>query len=230
MAILLRREGLEVVPVYCSHRHGGNVTKKEVVVASRLADEVCKNGLRIVKKGGSPAGSEQWYHDLGEVYYDARLPIRKSRKDRRNRIMLRIVRDLFCEEADHYGLASLGPEGEAELIEDLRARQEPLSKQRLRDCDHESIENDVGLEPGVLVTPASLGIPGKAELVRAVGRYGRNADLLYGSESCLMYFNKPCGNCASCLARVRAFLLAWGEDRTPYRKGSTADKEKRSWR
>ena len=51
--------------------------------------------------------------------------------------------------------------------------------------------------------------------------------LLWGSESCLMYFNTHCGECISCHERVDAFMQAWGKDETRYRRGTYADRRKR---
>lgn len=225
LAILLKRDGYDVLPVYMSHRANvGNVTRKELERASELAEEVCNRDLVIVKPSPAREGSDDWYTEFGEVYYDDKLPIKKKDKDRRNRIMLEIL--VARNGWDHVALASLGPEGEAELIKDVREKK-PLSRQRIKDCDHGAIEKELRLPKGFLITPFSLGIPGKVELIRAVGRRGKNAERLFSTESCLMYFNVHCGDCASCKARARAFMLAWGEDRTKYRKGTTADRVKR---
>ena len=222
--ILLAREGHEVEPCYVSHRHGGNTTKKEAVTASKLARDVCGRPLVVVK---APTAREGWWDELGDqvIHAKKRLPIPKNRKDWRNRIFVQVLRDVgILPEADHVALAVLGVEGETEFLAKDAAESllDSVSAERMRDVDHEDIERDTHLAPGQLITPIAMGISGKVGLLRAVGRGQKNRELCWASESCLMYFNTHCGNCSSCKGRAQAFMAAWGEDRTKYRKGTFA--------
>lgn len=231
LGILLRRQGHEVEPVYISHRHGGNVTKKEAETASRLALAVCGRPLVVVKP---PTQREGWWDDLADQVVHAsrkRLPITKDRKKRRNREFLRALRETgVLQAADHVALGILGLEGETEFLSDEEAEAvvQRLGLDRVQDVTHEDLEYDAQLEPGQLISPASLGIVGKTGLLRAVGQRNKDdQELCWSSESCLMYFNTHCGDCASCKSRVQAFMEAWGRDRTAYRPKTFAARRKR---
>lgn len=224
MAILLRREGLDVVPVYMSHRaNGGNVTKKELTTAAHLAKALTGHGLAIVKKPPTRRGDDAWYTEWGDVYYSRRMPISKEKKGRRNKIFLQVAKQLGFDQLDFIALGTLGVAGESEFVGQERMRR--VSRQRLNDVTHEKLE--ATLEPGQLITLESLGLPGKVAMLKAVGHGKKARDACYASESCLMYFAKPCGNCSSCKSRAKAFMAAWGKDKTPYRRGSSADLVKR---
>lgn len=214
MAILLKRQGLDVVPIYMSHRHGGNVTKKEVVAAGQLGEEITGNTLLIVKKTPASRGADAWYSEWGDVYYSSRLPIPKKRKKQRNRIFLKVAKDLGLDELDHVALGVFGPSANPNV---------PVS-----DVAYDELfDRTPWLKTGQLITFESLGLEDKAAMLKAVGRRGRSPERLYGSESCLMYFNSPCGECISCHERADAFMEAWGRDKTRYRKGTYADRRKR---
>jgi hypothetical protein len=216
MALLLRREGLDLHPVYMSHRaNGGNVTKKEVVTAGQLAGELTDNDLLIFKKKPASKNSDAWYREWGEVHYSRRLPISKRNKKRRNRTFLKVLKDHGLDQCDFVALGVFGPSANANVPEaDV--------------CYDRLVDSTPWLEPGQLITFESLGITNKTDMLRAVGRRGRNPELLYRSESCLMYFNKPCGECISCHERVDAFMEAWGKDKTGYRPKTYAGRRKRS--
>ena len=214
LGILLAREGHELEPVYLSHRHGGNVTRKEADVASTLAPFVCDRELVVVK---APTKDETWWEEIsGQIVHTDDLPIPKKRKNKRNAIFLGVLRDTgILLDAKHVALGVLG---------------ESSVSARLRDVTHEDLEYDLDLDPGFLITPASLGYTGKAgkaEMLKAIGRSSTDRKLCYSSESCLMYFNTHCGNCGSCKERVQAFMEAWGKDSTPYRKDTFCWKHKR---
>jgi hypothetical protein len=215
MAILLGREGMDVTPIYMSHRHGGNVVKKEVVTAGKLAGLITGKELAIVKKRPATEGSDSWYSDWGTVSYSRRLPISKKGKVRRNRTFLKILKDVGADECEFVALGVFGPSRNANVPEG--------------DVVHEKlVKATPWLEPGQLVTFESLGITNKADMLRAVGRRSKkNCELLWNSESCLMYFNTACGECVSCHERVDAFMEAWGKDKTRYRKGTYAHRRKR---
>lgn len=227
MAILLKRERLDVIPVYMSHRaNGGNVTKKELVTAAGLADELTGHELLIVKKPPLRRGDDAWYSEWGDVHYSRRMPISKKAKGRRNKIFLEVAKQIGLGECDFVAMGTLGSAGETEFLAEDRIRQ--LSRQRVNDVSHEKLESVLG--PGQLITFESLGIDGKVSMLKAVGRGGRNRELCYESESCLMYFNTHCGDCSSCKGRAQAFMAAWGQDKTRYRKGTFAARQKRKQR
>lgn len=215
MAILLKRERLKIIPIYMSHRHGGNVTKKEVVTAGQLSLELAGRELEIFKKRPASRGSDAWYSEWGTVHYTSHLPISKKLKGRRNRIFIRILKKAGVDGMDFVALGAFGPSANPNVP-------------RGDVCYDSLVKSASWLEPGQLVTFESLGITDKTQMLKAVGRRSkRNCELLWASESCLMYFNKPCGNCISCVERAEAFMQAWGQDKTPYRKGTTADRLKR---
>jgi len=223
LSILLKREGMDLIPVYMSHRHGGNVTKKELETAGQLAKEITGRDLVIVKKPPLRRGDDAWYSEWGDVYYSKRLPISKKKKGRRNRIFLEIAKQLGLGKCDFVALGTLGVQGETEFVGEDRLRL--LSRQRIADVSHEVLERL--LEPGQLITLEALGATGKVSMLQAVGRGQKNRDLCYRSESCLMYFNTACGDCASCKSRVQAFMAAWGADKTRYRANTFAARCKR---
>jgi hypothetical protein len=215
LAILLRRERMDVLPIYMSHRHGGNVTKKEVVTAGQLAGPLTGKGLVIVKKQPATRGSDAWYTEWGVVSYNRRLPVPKDKKGRPNRTFLKVVKDLGADTCEFVALGVFGPSANSNVP------AADVVYDRL-------VKATRWLEPGQLVTFESLGITNKTEMLKAVGRRSKkNCALLWSSESCLMYFNTHCGECISCHERVDAFMDAWGEDKTRYRKGTYAARRKR---
>jgi 7-cyano-7-deazaguanine synthase in queuosine biosynthesis len=215
MAILLKKEGMEIVPVYMSHRKGGNVTKKEVVAAGSMAEALTGHELTIIKKQPATRGSDAWYQEWGNVHYSRLLPVDKKSKGRRNRIFLKILRSKGLDECDFIALGVFGPSANPNVPD--------------ADVCYERLAASSRLEPGQLVTFESMGIADKVAMLRAVGRRSRkNCELLWGSESCLMYFNTHCGECISCHERADAFVGAWGKDKTRYRRGTYAARRKRS--
>jgi len=228
MALILVAKGHEVEPVYCSHRHGGNVTKKEVMAASYLAPKITGRELVVVK---APTKDERWWEDASDQLLHTNagkrgaLPVPKESKSKRNQRMVRACREVgILDEVDHLALGILGVEGELEFS---TKEERDFDKARVRDITHEDLERACKLPGGFLITPSSLGLVGKTDLLKAVGRGKRAREACFDSDSCLMYFNKPCGDCASCKARVQAFMSAWGRDETVYRTGTFAARHKR---
>ena len=219
LALLLKRKGQSPQPVYMSHRGNvGNVTKKELKAASKLARSILGKDLLIVKapaKGKEPS----WYGQYGDVVFSKRLPVEKANKDQRNRVFLRVLKDLDLAG----GPVALGL---------LDSEATPKNRKRWADIRTPDLERFFAKlkTRGDLITLSSLGYDNKVEALEALGRRGKIPAQLWSSESCLMYFNKPCGDCASCKARAEAFLAAWGEDKTPYRPKSVAGKMKRKGR
>ena len=219
LALLLKRKGQSPQPVYMSHRGNvGNVTKKELKAASKLARSILGKELLIVKapaKGKEPS----WYGQYGDVVFSKRLPVEKANKDQRNRVFLRVLKDLDLAG----GPVALGL---------LDSEATPKNRKRWADIRTPDLERFFAKlkTRGDLITLSSLGYDNKVEALEALGRRGKIPAQLWSSESCLMYFNKPCGDCASCKARAEAFLAAWGEDKTPYRPKSVAGKMKRKGR
>lgn len=218
LAILLKREKLKIIPVYMGHRHGGNVTKKEVVTAGQLSQKIAGRELEIFKKRPASPGADAWYREWGSVNYTPYLPVSKKTKGRRNRIFLKVLKKAGltgAEGVDFIALGVFGPSANPNVPKgDV--------------CYDALVRSAPDLEPGQLITFESLGITSKTDMLKKVGRRSkRNCELLWASESCLMYFNLPCGNCISCVERAEAFMEAWGKDKTPYRKGTTADRIKR---
>lgn len=215
MAILLKREGLKLIPIYMGHRHGGNVTKKEVVTAGQLSEAIAGRELEIFKKRPATRGADAWYSEWGTVHYTPYLPVSKKTKGRRNRTFLKVAKKAGLDGVEFIALGVFGPSANPNVPKgDV--------------CYDSLMKSAPWLEPGQLVTFESLGITNKTDMLKRVGqRSKKNCELLWASESCLMYFNKPCGNCISCVERAQAFMEAWGKDKTPYRKGTTADRIKR---
>ena len=204
LGLLMRRQGERLQAVYCCHRrNGGNVTKKEIVAASKLADAIWQTDMLIVywkRKGGPPT----WLDEYGDVGDSRHMPVPTSAKDHRNRRMLQALDDHDLADGT-IGVGIIG------------IPSERGGRQRAIDTDPAELRK---LHPGIV--SGNDYATDKADLIRKVGRRGNNADLLYATESCLMYFAKHCGNCWSCVDRARAFMAAWGEDRTDYRKDTTA--------
>lgn len=209
LAILLKRKGHDLQPVYGSHRANvGNVTRKEVIAATALAPAVTGRPLWLVKPT-KKSREAPWVQAVPQVIYTQRLPVSKARKPWRNRILIDTVVDLG------FSTVALGVFGGERVPHDLR---------RADDVDPAALQRYLRKRKkrGRVLTLSDLGIPDKTALIKAVGRRGRNPEILYSSDSCLMYFNQHCGNCWSCRERAEAFIGAWGQDKTDYRPSSWA--------
>jgi len=220
LAIVLKKMGLDLQPVYMSHRPNvGNVTKKEIRAASRAACDIFGRRLLIVKaraKGKEP----EWYQKFGYVAFSDRLPVPMSRKYLRNRIFLAVLGDLSLD----FGIVAIG----------LLGTTERTPRNRIADEEHALLQKKT---KGKLVTPQDLfasslrvsdrterKLGTKAALLCEIGKRGRWPEIMWRSQSCRLYFKRHCGTCNSCKERVVAFMEAWGEDRTDYRKGSWSDR------
>lgn len=211
LGILLKQRGLDLQPVYVSHRPNvGNVTKKELRAASAAACAIFNRGLLIVKwpsKGKEP----DWYADFGAVVFNDRLPVPKERKYLRNRTFLAVLRDLDLD----FGVVAIG----------LLGTNERTPRNRLADEEHDLLKKKTR---GRLVTPQGLfgasKLDTKTALLCAIGKRGKWPELMWSTTSCRLYFKKSCGTCWGCKERAIAFMAAWGEDRTNYRKGRWSDR------
>jgi 7-cyano-7-deazaguanine synthase in queuosine biosynthesis len=207
LAVILKKRGYDLIPFFMSHRGNvGNVTKKEMLAASRLAKSVLGRDLVIIKP--ETARTPKWYGELGIVDESEKLPVSKQDKDWRNRRFLEILHE--------YGMAdevvALGTFG-TEIHERTLSRAKDVTEAGLQ-----AHLRKIGGK-GTVLTMAEFG--DKAGALRELPAAARKHVL--ASESCLMWFNKPCGDCWSCMDRVKSITAAWGSDSTPYRAGSKAD-------
>jgi len=214
LGILLRRDGLDLIPVYVHHRaNGGGITSKEVKAATKLAPLVTGHELAHVRK--RPRGTPKQV--VGDpdtrTFWTTKVPLTtKVKKNRRNEELIRALVDCGLG----HGVVALGALGH-----DEEARWVDLSGYPFqRDIEHYHLQGKFPRGPE-LITPQSMGL-GKADLIASVGPW--HADEMFASDSCLMYFKRHCGNCKSCKSRAQAFLVALGEDRTNYRRDSWADR------
>jgi 7-cyano-7-deazaguanine synthase in queuosine biosynthesis len=218
IAILARRKGLDLTPVYMSHRGNvGNVTKKEITAAHKLAKKATGNDLVVFKPKAKSLPA--WYGN--DVRFTGRLPVTKAKKANRNRVFLEVLHDAGMAD----GLVLVGVFGT-----DARG----LAAGRAKDVSKPGLSahlKKIGAK-GTIKTAEDFGgasrDQGKTDLLKEIGKTSRQAPLLSQTESCLMYFGKPCGNCWSCVERAQAFMRAWGQDKTPYRPASTAGRLRRA--
>ena len=204
----------------------GNVTKKELVAARRLARQITGRELVVFKP--QTKRTADFYGP--DVRFSSRLPVVKAKKPWRNRIMLDVL-------ADH-GLASkqtwVGVFGDLGMGPRARAAgrgpdvsQEGLQAHlhRRRGLDHElRLKGPATVHTGDELTPrGTVGeLAHKTALVKAVSSVAADLKLLHQTESCLMWWGKHCGNCWSCVDRANAFMAATGADPTRYKRGTTA--------
>lgn len=213
--ILLKKAGLDLQPVYVSHRPNvGNVTKKEIVAASKYAQEVFGRRLLILKpkaKGKEPA----WWCDYGDVAFTTKMPVPMSEKRLRNRRFIETLREHDLDR----GVVAIG----------LLGTNERTPKNRLHDEEHDLLARRVR---GELMTPQKTfghlpKLETKIALLKAIGKKAPWPRVMWDSTSCRLYFRKSCGRCWGCKERAIAFMTAWGEDKTDYRKGEWADRYRR---
>ena len=150
-----------------------------------------------------------------------------SRKYLRNRTFLAVLKDLDLD----FGVVAIG----------LLGTNERTPRNRLADEEHGLLKKKTR---GRLITPQDLfshatkGIEDanerklatKTYLLCEIGKRGRWPEIMWGTTSCRLYFKKSSGTCWGCKERAMAFMAAWGEDRTNYRKGSWADRYRRGLR
>ena len=214
---ILAKAGLRLAAVYCSHRPNvGNVTKKELRAAALFSEKVLGRRLLILKphaRGKEPA----WWCEFGDVAFTSKMPVPKAQKHLRNRRFMAALREHSLDK----GVVAIG----------LLGTNERTPKNRLADEEHDLLKKTIR---GELLTPeATFGfkpkLDTKAALLRCIGKKDEALrKVIWASTSCRLYFKKHCGVCWGCRERVGAFMDAWGEDRTNYRRGSAADLIKRS--
>ena len=225
---LKKTKKYKYLPVYISHRASSNTTKKEIEKASRLAQSILGRGLMIFKPDAKSGSLPSWYFDnkaqvrgVG-VPPTGRLPVKKANKNMRNRICLEVLNDVGLANKEIW----LGTFGGGE-----RSRQAG----RAQDVNKKGLQahlKKIGAKGKIKVVSDLPGIKNKVDLLLALtdpndgGIHPVTKQRMFMSQSCLMYFNKPCGNCWSCTDRAEALMLAYGEDKTPYRQNSKADKIK----
>ena len=230
--LTLKKPNQKYLPVYISHRaNGSNVTKKEIEKASRLAQSILGRGLMIFKPDAKNGSIPAWYFEnyaqvrgVG-VPPAGRLPVKKANKNMRNRIFLEVLNDVGLADKEIW----LGTFGGGE-----RSRQAG----RAQDVNKEGLQahlKKIGAKGKIKVVSDVPGIKNKVDLLLALT--DSNGEIhpitkqrMFMSQSCLMYFNKPCGDCWSCTDRAEAMISAYGEDKTPYRQNSKADKIKKGIR
>ncbi len=208
LAILAKRQGYDLTPVFMSHRANvGNVTKKELTAARELAKRATGNTMVVFKPKAKRLAD--WYGPA--VQYTTRLPVPAKRKNWRNRIFLDVLKDAGLAD----GIVLVGVFGGGERAAQA-GRASDVSKKGLS-----AYLKKIGGK-GTVLTAEDFGTRDKEAVLRAVGNRKRTRELLTATESCLMYFAKPCGNCWSCVDRAEAFQAAGWEDKTGYRPKSTA--------
>ena len=212
------------LPVYISHRSNvGNVTKKEILAARKLAKKIFREELLVFKKGTKSGKVPDWYGK--RVYETDTMPVPKNKKNERNRRFLQVLKENGLADKEIW-LGVLGIPGAGD-----RSR----AAGRAQDVTKEGLQKHLkklGAKGKIKVVRDIEGVKTKADLLKGlpfyVGTTTPTQDLIVQSQSCLMYFNKPCGDCWSCVERVESMVQAYGRDKTPYRKDSKADKYKRS--
>ena len=221
LAIIARSRGHNLIPFFMSHRANvGNVTKKELRAASELAKATTGNNLIIIKPFTKT--TPKWYSDFGDVHESDLLPVVKGNKDRRNRVFI----DVLDEFGQADGIVALG------LFGSTRVDGKERTKERADDIIPSRLSKylkSIGSKGTILSLAEYAGAGGEAGgKTRALKDLPASAKKhVLASESCLMWFGKPCGDCWSCMDRVKSITAAWGKDTTPYRAGSKADKHKK---
>jgi hypothetical protein len=221
LASIAKERGYDLIPFYMSHRANvGNVTKKEIVAASKLARTVLGRKLVIFKPPTKK--TPKWYSELGLVFESDKLPVLKGDKDHRNRTFIDILHDEGM--ADEVVALGLFGSTRVDGKERTKARADDIIPARLS----EYLKSIGG--SGTILSLAEYDGPGgeAGAKERALTDLPASAKRhVLASESCLMWFGKPCGDCWSCMDRVKSITAAWGKDTTPYRAESKADKHKK---
>lgn len=214
--VLAQDKKKKYLPVYISHRSNvGNVTKKEILAARKLAKKIFDEELMVIKpdaKGKLPV----WYGK--RVYVTDHMPVPKTKKNERNRRFLKVLKEYGLADKEIW-LGVLGIPGAGD-----RSR----AAGRAQDVTKEGLQKHlkkIGGKGKIKVVRDIKGVKTKADLLRKLPKNFK-PDIIE-SQSCLMYFNKPCGDCWSCMERVESIMQVYGKDQTPYRKDSKADKYKK---
>ena len=209
LASILERRGYDLTLAFMSHRGNvGNVTKKELAAASKLAEQMGRP-LLIFKP--ESASTPPWYDQYGLVVQTDLLPVQSPDKDWRNRRFLEVLHQYGMADGD----VALGVFG-TEIHERTQRRADDVTQAGLQGHLHK-----IG-GAGTILTMAEFG--DKVGALKAL--QAKDRPRVLASESCLMWFNTPCGDCWSCMDRVKSITAAWGKDGTPYRVGSKAGRFK----
>ena len=218
MARNIKEGAVPLLPVYISHRSNvGNVTKKEIRTAQKLAKKILGEELMVIKADSKSGNLPEWYGK--RVFVTERMPVEKTQKNKRNRKFLEVLKD--------YGLADkqiwtgvLGIPGAGD-----RSRAAGRAKDVTKEGLQEHLKS-IGGKGKIKVVRDIPGVKTKADLLKKIEKHykKRFRPDIFESQSCLMYFNKPCGDCWSCVERAESIMQAYGQDKTPYRKDSKADK------
>lgn len=210
-----------LLPVYISHRANvGNVTKKEILAARKLAKKLFGEELVVIKPDTKAGVLPDWYGK--RVYVTKRMPVIKTQKNKRNRKFLEVLKDYGLADKQIW-LGVLGIPGAGD-----RSRAAGRAKDVTKEGLQEHLKK-IGGKGKIKVVRDLSGVKTKSDLLKKIEtHYGKKfRPDIFESQSCLMYFNKPCGDCWSCVERAESIMQAYGQDRTPYRKDSKADKIRR---
>lgn len=221
MARNIKEGAAPLLPIYISHRSNvGNVTKKEIRTAQKLAKKILGEELMVIKADTKSGNLPEWYGK--RVFVTEHMPVAKTQKNKRNRKFLEVLQD--------YGLADrqvwvgvLGIPGAGD-----RSRAAGRAKDVTKEGLQEHLKS-IGGKGKIKVVRDIPGVKTKADLLKKIEKHykKRFRPDIFESQSCLMYFNKPCGDCWSCVERAESIMQAYGQDKTPYRKDSKADKIRR---
>jgi len=212
--ILAKNKKKRYLPVYMSHRANvGNVTKKEILAAQKLAKKIFSEDLIVFKKEAKSGKTPEWYGK--EVYVTDGLPVVKKNKNNRNRRFLEILKEYNLADKEIW-LGVLGIPGAGD-----RSR----AAGRADDVTKEGLQKHLKKIKGkgkIKVVKDLPKVKTKEDLLKQIPK--KDKKFLFQSQSCLMYFNSHCGDCWSCMERAEAMLGAFGEDKTDYRPKSKAGK------
>ena len=217
VAMLLAKRKSKYLPIYLSHRANvGNVTKKEIIAAQKLAKKILGEELMVFKadtKGKLP----EWYGK--RVRITDRMPVKKKDKNKRNRTFISVLQDEGLADKEIW-LGVFSTPGQHQSRAAKAGRSQDVTKEGLQ-----KHLKSIGGKGKIKTVRDIKGVKSKADLLRKLPK-GFKPDV-FQSQSCLMYFKQPCGDCWSCVERVEAITQVYGQDRTPYRKNSKADKIKK---
>lgn len=225
MAIIAKSKNKDYIPVFMSHRANvGNVTKKEIMAARKLAKKIFGRELIVFKSEAKSKKVPEWYGK--EVRITKRMPVSKKKKNRRNRIFLEVLQDVGMGDKDI-------------LVGTFDGSDESARAGRLHDVTQKGLQAHLRKKggKGKIIVGRNYGqktarqIPGKIGLLKAIQKLPhkqKHKNSLFDSESCLMYFGTHCGDCWSCVERYDAFMDVFGQDKTEYRAKSKVGRKKSS--
>jgi 7-cyano-7-deazaguanine synthase in queuosine biosynthesis len=211
VAMHLAKRKKKYLPVYLSHRSNvGNVTKKEIVAARKLAKKILGEELMVFKKGAKSGKIPEWYGK--KVRLTDTMPVPKQRKNTRNRKFLEVLKEAGLADKEIW-LGVLGTGSDPSSRASSAGRAQDVTKQGLQ-----KHLKKIGAKGRIRVVKDLPGVKTKVHLIKKLA----SKKNLFQSQSCLMYFGRHCGDCWSCVERAEAFMQAFGEDKTAYRQSSKA--------